>query len=83
MLFVLIPTAWLTIISLVVVACRMAARGDAAMAAAGAPVRERVVLHQRARWQDAPLHAGASRLSAATTRAPRTRVRGRSCAAGS
>lgn len=85
MLFALIPIAWLTIATLVVVACRMAARGDAALASAGAGelVHERVVIHQRARWQDAPLHAGSSRLTAATTRPSRARVRGTSCVAGS
>ena len=85
MIFALISIAWLTIVSLVVIACRMAARGDAALASATAapPVPERIVLHRRARWQEAPLHAGSSRLSAATTRPARGRVRGTSCATGS
>jgi hypothetical protein len=83
MLFALIPIAWLTIATLVVVACRMAARGDEALTRASAPVHERIVLHQRARWQDAPLHAGSSRLAAASTRPSRARPRRTSCAAGS
>jgi hypothetical protein len=85
MIFALISIAWLSIALLVVVACRMAARGDEALAhqAATGPAHERVVLHRRARWQDAPLHTGSSRLSAASTRPARARVRGTSCTAGS
>jgi hypothetical protein len=83
MIFAIISIAWLSIASLVVIACRMAASGDRAMAAVN-PVHERVVVHQRARWHDAPLHPGAARVSAAGTRpARRTRVRGTSCATGS
>jgi hypothetical protein len=83
MIFAIISIAWLSIASLVVVACRMAAHGDREIAAVN-PVRERVVVHQRARWQDVPHHPGAARVSTGSVRpARRARVRGTSCAAGS
>jgi hypothetical protein len=51
MIFLLIPIVWLVLATFVVVLCRMAARGDAAMVATSAD-RERPV-HRRA-----PLRSG-------------------------
>ena len=84
MLIALISTAWLTIATFVIVACRMAAQADAAMSGGvQAPVRERVVVHQRTRWQRVPIFAGSFRLSSSPKRPTRSRGRGSSCATGS
>ncbi len=84
MLLLLIPIAWLTIATLVIVACRAAAAGDAAvMGARSAPVHERVVLHRPTRWQRVPVLAGSFRLSPSGTRPARGRARGARCATGS
>ena len=81
MLLILIPIAWFTLAVLVVLLCRMAARGDDALAHTSeqlAPL-PRVTLTPRARWQETP-HVGGSR-TALAWRAPRSR-QGR-CVTGS
>jgi hypothetical protein len=48
MLLVLIPTAWLAIIAFVVILCRAAARGDAALASATLASKQRYEVHKSA-----------------------------------
>lgn len=61
MLFILIPTVWLSLILFVVVACRAAARGDRMLTQVS---REAAREQQRLRWQDGPGRTGTQRLRA-------------------
>ena len=89
MLSLLIPIAWLTVAAFFVILCRMAARGDEALALeqAAAPPRRRTALAGLVLWEDAPMLATRLRCPAPSRRvAVRVRgVRGRGgrCAAGS
>ncbi len=82
LLLIIIPTAWLTIALLVLVACRAAARGDRALAAQSSQphIRERVVVHQRIRWQDASPLGGTRLATVASSPRGRRRARGTRCA---
>ena len=94
MLFVLIPSAWLAIVAFVVIMCRAAARGDAALAAATLAAEQRHgrtgargAIGARARWQDLPHIAGARGVGAKSdvgvVRVRGVRGRGGRCVAGS
>jgi hypothetical protein len=82
MIFAIISIAWLSIASLVVVACRMAASGDRAMASVN-PVHERVVVHQRARWQSAPVARTGRPATTRSSLRRRPPSRGSRCVTGS
>lgn len=84
MIFVLILIAWLTIVAIIVNACRSAARGDELLSheTSDAPRR----LTAGALWQDGPGLTGAHQLRLVHAGDfPRrgTRVRGSRCATGS
>jgi hypothetical protein len=84
MLLVLIPIAWLTIIAIVVNACRGAARGDAIMAQATWRSDERAPIGARLPWSEGPALTGRRHLDRASgSRAALrgTRDRGGRCAA--
>jgi hypothetical protein len=60
MLFILIPIAWLAVLSLLVAICRVAAEGDATPAGAGRPREE--LIGTKLRLSPMPAHAGQRRL---------------------
>jgi hypothetical protein len=88
MLFALIPIAWLSIVAIVLVACRSAARGDRVMRQeAPQPPPRSLPPMARVRWQDGP-GSGAQGLRAArsgtvvrerVSRAGHSRGRGAQC----
>ena len=84
MIFVLIPIAWLTVVAIIVNACRSAARGDEFLSRETAEVP-----HRRATgalWQEGPGLTGAHQLRLAHAGDfPRrgSRARGSRCATGS
>lgn len=72
MLFILIPIAWLTIIAVLVAACRAAAAGDAlgpALDAADAPIGPRLTLRHGAD-ADATVHGRRAHPATPRLRAP-------------
>ncbi len=81
-LLLIIPSVWLTIVVLVVLLCRGAARGDRALYEQGAGGdRERYPgwpadVHAACQWRE-------RRLQAAPLRVPDGRARGGRCATGS
>ena len=85
MIFVLIPIAWLTIIAVVVNACRGAARGDELLSQAALADRGAT---PRLLWRDGPAAAGAGHLHMERAHGARpidhiARQRGGRCTAGS
>jgi hypothetical protein len=87
MLLILIPTIWLSLAVLVVLLCRMAARGDKALAQQTseqhhAPLPT-VTLPTRARWREMPYTAGSRPVPAWAPRARAQRAREGRCVTGS
>lgn len=86
MLLILIPIAWLTIATFVVLLCRMAARSDAMLVQRSeqqsAPL-PRVSLSARSRWHESSYIAGSRAARVWASRAPTLRTREDRCIAGS
>jgi hypothetical protein len=89
MIFILIAVAWLTVLAIVVNACRSAARGDQMLAESlsSSPRHAGARVARAAFWGEGPALVGAHRLDRvhpATRSGSRTiRARGERCAAGS